>query len=266
MSIIKNLILDIFYNRHVLWVLSVQQLRNKYLGTLGGLIWAIAHPIVLLFVFWVALVVGLKTQVTGDQPYLLVLLCGLIVWMPFNEAVGAAPNVIIGHSYLISKISFPCEILPLTSIISSFFSHFISFLFLILMFFYYQKTPGFSVFYLPYYMMCLFILMAGLSWLLSALNVIYRDTAQVVTIFLNMWFWITPIIWDKSTLSEDLSFITTYNPLAYIVDGYRSVLLNSDVHTLSVKETVVFWLIALSLFYFGTKIFSSLKTSFADIL
>lgn len=262
----KKLFFEIVYNRHVLWVLSLQQLRNKYLGTMGGLIWAIVHPIVLLAVFWIALVVGLKTQISGDQPYLLVLFCGLIVWMPFNEAVGAAPNVIMGHSYLISKISFPCEILPLTNVISSFFSHFISFVFLILMMVFYKKMPGLSVFYLFYYMMCLLILMSGLSWLLSALNVIYRDTAQITAIALNMWFWVTPIIWDKNTLPKSWSFIATYNPLAYIVDGYRASLLNTNIDILYSKETLIFWLISISLFYCGIKIFSTLKTSFADIL
>lgn len=265
MSVAKNLCFDIFQHRHVLWVLSVQQLRNKYLGTIGGLIWAVLHPILILFVFWIALVVGLKTQVTGDQPYLLVLFCGLIVWMPFSEAVGASPNVIIGHSYLISKIAFPCEILPLTNIISSFFSHFISFVFLIMMMIFYQKSPSLSIFYLLYYFTCLFTLMAGLSWLLSSLNVLYRDTAQGVTVFLNMWFWITPIIWDPTTLPPELSFLVTYNPVAYIVDGYRSAILSNEVHLLT-KETLVFWVMTLCFFYFGTKIFSQLKSSFADML
>lgn len=266
MSITQKLFLDIYHHRHILWVLSIQQLRNKYLGTLGGLIWAIVHPIVLLFVFWGALVYGLKTHASGDQPYLLVLFCGLIVWMTFSEAVSAAPNIIIGHSYLISKISFPYEILPLTNIISSFFTHFISFLFLILMFIFYQKIPGPSVFFLLYYMMCLLVLMAGLSWLLSALNVVYRDTAQVVNIFLNLWFWVTPLIWDPKMLPKELSFIVTCNPLAYIMNGYRSALLSSDFHMPGMQETVIFWMMALSFWWMGTKIFSHLKHSFADIL
>lgn len=265
MLITRKLFLEIFHHRHILWVLSVQQLRNKYLGTLGGLIWAILHPILLLFVFWVALVIGLKSQVTGDQPYLLVLFCGLIVWMPFAEAIGASPHIIIGHSYLISKISFPCEILPLTNVISSFFSHFISFIFLILMLIFYQRMPSVSVFFLLYYIVCLFILMAGLSWLLSALNVIYRDTGQVVTIFLNMWFWITPIIWDPNTIPKGFSFLITYNPLAYIVKGYRNCILENSFHV-NIQETIVFWIMAISFWYLGTKIFSKLKTSFADIL
>jgi len=266
MSVTQKLLMNLYQHRHVLWVLSVQQLKNKYLGTLGGLIWAIVHPIVLLFVFWFALVYGLKTQVTGDQPYLLVLFCGLIVWMPFTEAIGAAPNVIIGHSYLISKISFPFEILPLTNVIASFFSHFISFIFLTIILIYYHKVPGAISVFILYYIFCLFILMAGLSWLLSALNVVYRDTAQVVNIFLNLWFWVTPIIWDPNTLSKEFSFIATYNPLAYIIKGYRGILLNGDMCAVNLQETLIFWLMTLSFWWLGTKIFSELKPNFADML
>ncbi len=266
MSVTKKLLLDIYHHRHVLWVLSIQQLKNKYLGTLGGLIWVVIHPIVLLFVFWVALVYGLKTQVTGDQPYLLVLFCGLIVWMPFSEAIGAAPHVILGHSYLISKISFPYEILPLVNIISSFFCHFVSFIFLIGMFFYYQKLPSISMFFILYYLVCLFVLMASLSWLLSALNVIYRDTAQIINILLNLLFWITPIIWDPNTLSKEFSFVVMYNPLAYIIDGYRGVLLTGDTYAIAFQPTFIFWAMTLFFWWFGTKVFSTLKSSFADIL
>lgn len=266
MSVIRNLVINLYHHRHILWILSLQQLKNRYLGTLGGLIWAIVHPIVLLLVFWIALVYGLKAQITGDQPYFLVLFCGLVVWMPFVEAIGAAPNVIIGHSYLISKISFPFEILPLTNVIASFFSHFISFTFLILILIFYQKVPNFSAFFLLYYIFCLFVLMAGLSWLLSALNVVYRDTAQGVNIFLNLWFWVTPIIWDPTTLTKEFSFVTLYNPVAYIVKGYRSVLLSGDISAINLQETVVFWLMTLSFLWLGTKIFSELKLNFADML
>ena len=138
-----------------------QQIRTQYSGTFLGMMWAILHPLLLLSVFWLVFTMGFKTQVIGNRPFLLSLFCGLLVWMPFGEAIGGAVQSIVGRSYLIKKITFPVEVLPFVNILSSMFTHFIAFILLMLMFIYYGFFPGLGVIMLPYYFFCLIFLLSG---------------------------------------------------------------------------------------------------------
>src|SRR3989338_982842 len=239
----KQMINVIVKNYYTLYFMARQQIHNQYSGTLLGMLWAIIHPILLLSVFWLVFTIGFKTQVVGDKPFLLVLFCGLVVWMPFGEALGGAVQSITGRAYLIKKIAFPMEILPLVSVAASMFSHFIAFVILMLMFLYYGYLPGIGLLTLPFYFFCLIFLLSGISWLLSAINVFYRDTSQTVSVILNLWFWATHIVWDQSMLPEKYNFILP-----------------------PVEETLIFISIATAIWFVGTFVFSKLKSSFADVL
>lgn len=256
----------IINNFHIILFMARQQIRNQYSGTFLGMIWAILHPLLLLSVFWLVFTIGFKAQVVGNRPFLLGLFCGLLVWMPFGEAVGGAVQSIVSRSYLIKKITFPVEILPFVTVLSSMFTHFIAFILLMFMFIYYGCFPGLGVIMLPYYFFCLIFLLSGLAWLLSAINVFYRDASQAVGVALNLWFWTTPIVWDPAMLPERYRFILKINPLSYIIEGYRSSLLDSNIILPPVEETFIFMTTAVILWIMGSSVFIKLRPSFGDVL
>jgi ABC-type polysaccharide/polyol phosphate export permease len=257
---------QLFQHRRMLWLLAVRNVKDRYTGTLGGIVWAILNPLLQLLVFWVVFGIGLKMQTEVGQPFVLVLFCGLIPWMTFNETLNSAAAAITGRAYLVKKIAFPLEILPLTHLVSSLFTHGVLLLILAVMLAGYRIFPGEGLLLLPYYLLAMCALAAGLSFLLAAVAVFFRDVLQGLAVTLNIWFWLTPVVWPPTMLSEKHRYLLDFNPFNYIVSGYRDSLLSGQIILPDAMPTLYFWLVVVILWVVGAGIFMRLKPSFADTL
>lgn len=258
---------QLIQHRRTIWLLAVRNVRDRYTGTLGGMLWAILNPLLLLLVFWVVFDVGLRFGAQQSTPFVLVLFCGLIPWMTFNETLTGATSSIIGRAYLVKKIAFPAEILPFTQLVSALITHGILLVILALLLLSYKKVPGAGgLLLLPYYLFAMCGLAAGLSFLLAAAAVFYRDIVQGLGIALNIWFWITPIVWPPEMMAKGLKPLLDYNPLAYVVFGYRDCLLSAAVSLPNLAATIYFWAIVITLWILGAAVFMRLKPAFADVL
>jgi ABC-type polysaccharide/polyol phosphate export permease len=257
---------QVFLHRRTLWLLAVRNVRDRYAGTLGGILWAILNPLLLLLVFWVVFGVGLRMQTEVGQPFVLVLFCGLIPWMTFSETLNSAASSITGRAYLVKKIAFPLEILPLTHLVSALFTHGVLLLILAVMLAWYRILPGTGLLMLPYYLFAMCALAAGLSFLLAAVAVFYRDVLQGLGVALNIWFWLTPIVWPPKMVSAGLQPLLDLNPLNYVIFGYRESLLTAHPVLPGVLPTLYFWGVVVVLWFAGSGAFRRLKPSFADVL
>jgi lipopolysaccharide transport system permease protein/teichoic acid transport system permease protein len=117
-----------------------------------------------------------------------------------------------------------------------------------------------------YYLLCTIVLLLGLGWLFAALQVFYRDLAQGLTISLNIWFWLTPIVWSQDIVPRTYYRLMEVNPIFYIVQGYRDLLIYPKPVWPTLHQTLVFWLIALTLLATGALVFRQLKPDFADVV
>lgn len=117
---------------------------------------------------------------------------------------------------------------------------------------------------LPIYMFLIGLLGIGLGWVVSSLQVYLRDTAQVVNVFLTLWFWVTPIFITEELVPENLRFLMRYNPMSYIVNAYRDRLLSYRPPNL--EELAALMSFGLALFVLGGLFFRHLKRGFADVL
>ena len=133
---------QIIQHRRTILYLATQQVRDRYLGTMGGAIWVVLQPLLLLLVFWVVFSQGFRIQVTSGQAFILVLFCGLISWTAFSDAVSGSVNAITGRAYLIKKIAFPVEILPMTHIVAAMATHAVMLVVLVGMLAWYRVWPG----------------------------------------------------------------------------------------------------------------------------
>jgi ABC-type polysaccharide/polyol phosphate export permease len=260
------MISDLYVHRRTIWNLALYQFRDRYSGTAGGILWAVVHPVLLLTVFWVVFSQGLKLPGTGNQPFLLSMFCALIPWMTFADALSNATSAITGRSYMVKKIAFPSEILPITSLVGAFLTHLVLLMLLALMFAAYGRAPTAGMLLLPYYLAALAVLALGFAMLLSAVNVFFRDVGQSLAIVLNLWFWLTPIVWPPEMLPPRFSWLLAWNPVNYVVEGYRSALLGTGSPWPPLAATLGFWLFAGGLSIGGWWVFRRLKTSFADAL
>ena len=117
-----------------------------------------------------------------------------------------------------------------------------------------------------YYLGALSIFIIGLSWIVAALNVFFRDVSQVLTAILQLWFWLTPIVWFKGLIPEKFHFYLDLNPMTYIVNGYRDSFLYQIPFWENIGFASYYWSLSLVFFILGGLIFRKLKTDFPEVL
>lgn len=253
-------------HRRTVWLLATRNIQDRYTGTMGGMLWAVLNPLLLLLVYWVVFDVGLRFGSASGDPFVLVLFCGLIPWMAFNEALTGAASSITARAYLVKKIAFPLEVLPATHLLAALATHAVLIAILMVILAAYGRVPGRTLLLFPYYALCLAALAAGLSYLVAAVTVFYRDVSQGLNVLLNVWFWVTPIVWPPDMVSGRLKPLLLYNPLNHVVSGYRDAFLGHAIHLPSPGAVLYFWVVVLLLWFAGAFVFTKLKPAFADVL
>lgn len=261
-------------NRTLVMNLAKNDYKKKFAGSYLGIIWAFIQPIVTVLVYWFVFEVGLNSKAsdvrTGAEiPFVIWLMAGLIPWFYFQEAWSGGTTVLIEYAYLVKKVVFQIETLPVVKLISALFTHLFFVAFTIALFAVMGYPPDLYTLQVLYYSLCMVVLVAGLVYITSAVVIFFRDLSQMVGIFLQIGIWITPIMWDISTMTKLPSwcvFILKLNPVYYIVNGYRDALINKICFWEHLGYTVYFWVLALLLLKFGTGIFKRLRVHFADVL
>ena len=263
---LTELFRNILRHRATIFALATRDLQTKYAGTLGGTLWAIAHPIAIVVIFYFVFAVGFRAQGPSNTPFILWFVCGLVPWFFFGETLQAVTDSVVRNAHLVKKTIFPTEILPLVHLASGLIPHVI-FLFIVagmLVFFGIQLSV--ARLGIIYFLACNCALLLGLGWMLSALQVFYRDISQGLTIVLNLLFWVTPIVWSSDILPPAYHGLMFYNPICYIVEGYRGLLIFESATWPTASASVYFWGVTGLLFFFGNYVFRRLKPEFADVM
>lgn len=256
----------LYTRRTLITAMAARELRAQYVASSLGLLWTLIHPVVMITVFWFVFSVGFKTQPLHDVPFVVWLTAGLAPWYVFSDIVSGSTNIIIAHSHLVKKTIFSSQILPVVKILSSLVTHgiFLSVLLVLLLF---LRMP-ISLYYLQvlYYLFCLLMLSLGIAWALAALNVFVRDVAQLVTVLLQIVFWVTPIFWDISMMSPKIQRLLKLNPAYYIVQGYRESFITFQPFWSHPLHTAYYWSVTAATLACGAYIFRKLKPQFPDVL
>lgn len=250
----------------MIWMMANRQIAVRTAGTFLGPLWLFMQPLATLAVYWYVFEFGLRVPRTGDLPFVLYFMSGYIPWLLFSEAIGGGVNAVVDNAYLVKKTLFPTQVLPIVNIVAAAIPHVILMLVLL------ATTPlllgslSWNALGLLYYFACLAVFALGLGWIVSSLQVFNRDVGQLLIVALNLWFWLTPIVWPASLLSEQAHILLDINPMFYIVDGYRQALFGTTPFWMNGLATVRFWAIALPLLIIGAFMFRRLKADFADVL
>lgn len=265
---LMNYIKEIISNRKLIANLSFNDFKTKYAGSFLGIVWAFIQPLITIFVYWFAFQVGLRSQDVGNFPFALWFMAGLIPWFFFSDGLNGGTNALIDYSYLVKKVVFNIDILPLVKVISAVFVHLFFIVFLLIMYALYGYYPDLYSLQILYYSLCLFLLVLGLSYITAPLVVFFRDLGQIVNIILQVGVWMTPILWNIDTMqvSDTIKKLLKLNPVYYIVQGYRDALINKAGFWEHPWLTLYFWLFTLLAFFIGTRLFKKLRLHFADVL
>lgn len=253
-------------HRSMILAMARRDFQSRFAGTLGGVLWTVAHPLAIITIFYFVFAVGLRVQGPEGTPFILWFVCGLVPWFFFNETLLAMTNSVTRHAHLVKKTIFPSEVLPLVHLSAGLVPHMI-FMVIVVGLLGYLGIP-FRVERLSvvYFLLCVGVLLLGLGWMLSALQVFYRDISHALSIILNLLFWVTPIVWSPDHLPAQYRHLLLYNPVYYVVEGYRGLLVFDTVVWPSLWYTAYFWMVAGMMFGVGAFVFSRLKPEFPDVM
>jgi len=212
---------EIWEARAVINTLALTEIRKRYLGSYLGIFWAFAQPIITIFIFWFVFELGFKTVPVDDFPFLLWVSAGMVPWFFISDALLSATGCILEQKFLVDKIKFRISMLPLIKILAALYVQVVFLLLLAGLFALYGRWPGIYLLQVPYYLLCIVVLVAGVTWATSALVVFVQDMNQIVGLCVQFGFWLTPIFWPLSILPEEYHAWVTGSPLYYIIRGFR---------------------------------------------
>lgn len=267
------MIKEAWNNRKLITKLAKNDFKTRYAGSYLGIVWAFVQPIITIIVYWFVFEYGLSAGAqlsrTGIEiPFVLWLSAGLIPWFFFSESLSSATNALVEYNYLVKKVVFKIEILPIVKVISSLFVHCFFVAFILVLYGCYGHLPDMYTLQVVYYSFCMVMLVLAISYTTCAVVVFFRDLAHIIGIILQVGVWATPIMWNFMIVGNPiLQFVFKLNPMFYIVQGYREALIEKTFFWESaLGQTVYFWVLTLLLFVVGRAMFKKMKPHFADVL
>jgi len=257
---------ELYSRRRIIYKLTKRDFKAGYLGSCLGMIWAFLIPVATTLIFWFVFQVGFKAQPISGYPYVLWLICGLVPWFFFSDCVSNGANSVVQNAFVVKKVAFSIGILPIIKIFSALIVHLCFLLLLVVLFLFYGYTLDIYALQVVYYLFCAFVFLVGLSWITSSVLIFFRDMGPIIAISLQMGFYLTPIFWNLDMLPPKYHLLMKFNPVFYIVQGYRE----SFIHKMWFWEhwgmTLYFWTITAIILVIGAVVFRRLRPHFADIL
>lgn len=244
-------------------ILSLREIKSRYKGSLLGPIWVIAYPLFLTAI--TTLVFSLFVKIKTDHiPYGLFALSGIIIWNFFGKAVNLGTRSLVSNRDLIVETSVYAEALPISYILGQLPDLFINFCLLLLLLFVFHFPLSFLILLTLFLVILLLIFIFGLSLLLSTLNVLYKDTQNLLEPLMLIWFYLTPVIYPTKIVPENYQWILKLNPMFYVISMMRDVIFYQKLPNWI--DLTILCLFSFGLFGFGYFIFRKYRPVFADII
>ena len=260
--IIKNL----YIYRHILVQMVVREIKGRFAGSMGGLIWNFVHPILMLICYLFVFVYIFKLRVGtggGAGASAVYIMAGLFPWVILVEGLSRGTFSLIENANIIQKTFFPTEILPAKAVITPLFSYGIAIVLLTI----YEVIVNRSVciiLILPLVLLLQIFFTLGMAFLSATVSVFFRDFMQLVNIVISFWIFLTPILYPVIMLPEWAKKLMYLNPLYPFMSTYQSLFLNGYLEQWHMIVLAFVW--TLAFFVIGAFIFNKLKFEFADWL
>jgi ABC-type polysaccharide/polyol phosphate export permease len=258
-----------FYERRWLVKYLVQrQMASNYRNSHLGVLWAFLGPLMMVALFTLVFseVLGIKfREVTGDSAlnFGLFMYCGYVPFLAFSQALSQGVVVMRRNRDLVTKVVFPLELLPLAQVLSSFVQNmFFGLLALQLVLVVLDQRVHWTILLLPLIMLPQLLFTLGASYLMAVFGTYVPDIKEGLRAFVRAMFFITPIVWPAGRVPEGAQFLVTYNPLAFLVEAYRQLILEGKLPF--GEWAVYFCFVAVTLFVVGLALFNRVKHNFGD--
>lgn len=249
-----------------------RDLEARYKGSVLGNLWPLLNQLSQLLIYTYVFSTVLKVKLTtlkdlpaNDFTFGLWLFAGLLPWLAFTGGLMQSASSVLGQPNLVKKVVFPLALLPLVPVLSTFIES--SFGLMALIFFVAVNTHTLhsTLALLPLVWLTQLLLTAGLGYLAAGLTVFLRDIPQTLGVILNIWFYLTPLVYPASAIPEQWrSLVFWLNPMAAIAEVYRDIVLIGEVKHWG--EWGVACVVATIIFCCGFLVYKRLRPAFADVL
>ena len=223
---------ELWAYRELVRELVVRDLKLRYKNSALGFLWSLLNPLLLMVVFTVVFTIMVPNAAVADFPVFV--LCGLLPWNFFSASVTTSVNSVVEQSHLIKKVYFPREIVPISSVLANGVNFGLSLIVLLAAVLISGRPILWVILFMPMIMIVQLLFTLGVAFVLSTINVYYRDTSVIMDVVMQAWFFVTPVFYPIDILPEWTNLIGLelpvrrlvyiVNPLASIVANYRSVL------------------------------------------
>ena len=245
----------------------IRDLQAKYRGTTLGFLWAIALPLIMLAVY--AFVFGsiFKSRwgaQGGMADFVPMLYCGLIVHGLFSETLTRAPGAIISNPGYVKKVVFPLELLPVIYVASATFNAFIGLGLLALLTLVQKHTLAPTMFFAPFVIMPLLLLVIGFAWFFAAIGVFFRDIGQIIGVAMTMFLFLSPVFYPVSSAPAIAQILISFNPLTYPIEELRNVFLSGGYPNFG--YWLIYSMVSIAIAWLGLWSFQRTRPAFADVV
>lgn len=256
-------------NRRLIFSLVKREVLSRYKGSIGGLAWSFLNPLFMLVIYTLVFSVVFKArwgmQVSESKTdFAIILFVGLIIHSFFSECVIKAPLLIIGNSNFVKKVIFPLEALSWVNFGTALFHASISLFVLLCAQLIFNRHIPWTAIYFPLVLIPLFLMTVGLSWFLSATGVYFRDISQITNMVVMVLLFATPVFYPISNLPTAYQDIIRLNPLAFVIEEGRSVLLYGK--PLNFYDWSIMMFVCFLVFWIGFIWFQKTRKGFADVI
>ena len=259
----KKSINQLWSYRELLIAFTLREIKIRYKQTILGASWAILQPAALTIIFSIVFGVFLKVN-SGSVPYPVFSYSALLPWTFFATAVSFGALSVVNNGNLVTKVYFPREILPLAAVGAAFIDFLSASLIFLLMFFVYKISISAVFLYVLLIFPSIFLLTMGISFILSALNVMFRDIRFVVPLILQIWLYLSPVIYSMDQVPEKFRKFYILNPMAPLIQSFRDVTVFGK--SPNVGELTLAIIVSVLIFILGYLIFKAKERKFADII
>ncbi len=255
---------DLWSYRELFFFLAWRDILVRYKQTIIGISWSVCRPLITMIVLTIVFRNIAKLS-SNDVPYPIMVLAGLLPWQFLSNTLNEGGNSLIVNANMVSKVYFPRIIIPTTSMIVSLIDFLISFCILMCLMAVYLFTPNWKMIFVPFFLLLGVIISLGITYIVSALNVKYRDFKILIPFIIQFGLYLSPVGFSSAVIPEKWRFIYSLNPMVGVIDGFRWSILSTN--------TTMYWpgffasvMVAIIIFITSIKIFRNIEREIADII
>jgi lipopolysaccharide transport system permease protein len=262
-----NLLKDLqklWQHRELLFTLTRREIVTRYKQTIFGLGWSLFQPILQTMVYTIAFAIVLKTPSAEGIPYSIFIFANLTLWTYFASSTVNSMNSLRANAALMSKVAFPREIIPMSTIFSGLFDFAVSFVVLLIFGLWYGFYPNLKFIYLPAILLVEILFILDLALILSVFTAARRDLTYVVSFLITLYMFLTPVFFSITALPKTLQEFYFLNPMGAIIDAFKNVFfydLEPRWYSLLIASTIL-----ILLFVPSYKFFKRAEKYFVDVL